>query len=183
MKLKNVPNIISAFRILLVPVFIFVYFADAHYVKGFAIGVYALAAITDFLDGAIARRYNLISNLGKVLDPLGDKMMMVAAMICITIDGFLPVWAVSVVVIKELLMGIGGFVIHRRVKAEIPPSNIFGKTTTVVFIVVCLTLMAFPDIPPTYATAMVGVALGLMFAALLSYILMFSAMMKKKNNS
>ena len=180
MKLKHVPNLLSAFRILLVPVFIIAYFVDTHPVKGIAVGIYAVAAFTDFLDGAIARRYNLISNLGKVLDPLGDKMMMVAALACITIDGMLPPWIVFVVVAKELTMGIGGVIIHRRAKAEIPPSNIFGKSATVVSIAVCITLMLFPGIPTGCAAVFMGITILLMFLALATYIRTYIAVMKKK---
>ena len=177
--LKNIPNMLSSFRIFLVPVFVLAYFFDPNNVKGVAVGIYLLAAFTDFLDGAIARRYNLISNLGKVLDPLGDKMMMVAAMVCITIDGILPIWAVCIVVAKELLMGIGGVVIHRRAKAEIPPSNIFGKSATVVSIAACLALMLFPSIPTTCAAVIMGIAIALMVCALATYIYTYAVVMKK----
>ena len=178
--IKHVPNILSGFRILLVPVFIFAYFADADGIKTYAVAIYALAAVTDFLDGAIARKYNLISNLGKVLDPLGDKMMMVAAMVCITIDGILPVWAVTIVAAKEILMGIGGVVIHRRAKAEIPASNIFGKTATVVSIVACLSLMIFPIRAQQFAAFMMAIAISLMFGALATYVRTFSLVMKER---
>jgi len=183
MSIKHVPNILSGFRILLVPVFIFAYFADQDEIKGIAVVIFALAAVTDFLDGAIARKYDIISNLGKVLDPLGDKMMMVSAMVCITIDGILPAWAVSIVVAKELLMGIGGVVIHRRAKAEIPPSNIFGKTATVVSIVACLSLMLFRSRAQGFAAILMSVAIGLMFGALASYIHTFSLVMKEQKNA
>ena len=83
---KNVPNILSAFRIALVPVFVAAYFLDGGKVKVFAAAVYALATLTDFLDGFIARKYNLITNLGRVLDPIGDKLMTLAVVSCITID-------------------------------------------------------------------------------------------------
>jgi CDP-diacylglycerol--glycerol-3-phosphate 3-phosphatidyltransferase len=180
------PNLLSAFRILLVPVFVTAYFADGQTVKVYAVLVYALAAFTDFLDGYIARRYALISNLGKVLDPLGDKLMMVAALVCITIDGVIPGWAVTTAVIKEALMGIGGLLIHREARrrgerAEIPPSNILGKSATVAFFLVCVTLMIFRRIPRGTAAVMIGVAIALMLMALGSYIVTFTAVMKRRS--
>ncbi|MDR0446948.1 MAG: CDP-diacylglycerol--glycerol-3-phosphate 3-phosphatidyltransferase [Oscillospiraceae bacterium] len=183
MKLKMLPNLLSGFRICLVPVFTFTYFAEKGEVKGWAVTIYIIAAVTDFLDGFIARRLSLTSNLGKVLDPLGDKLMTAAALTCITIDGLIPAWAIAVVVTKELLMGVGGLVLHSRAKAEIPPSNIFGKTATVFFVVTCAALMLFPSINGAYASAMIGVAVGLASAALISYILTFSAEMKKRLKS
>jgi len=175
------PNILSSIRIALVPVFVFMYFTETGEVKTWALSVYVVAFITDILDGYIARKYNLISNIGKVLDPLGDKLMMTAALVCMTISERLPVWPVAVVVAKESLMGLGGIVIHRRAKAEIPPSNIFGKTATVVFVVACVVLMVFPQLPDIYATSLIALAIGLTFAALLSYFMTFRIVMKKKS--
>jgi CDP-diacylglycerol--glycerol-3-phosphate 3-phosphatidyltransferase len=164
-------------------VFVTAYFTDAHPVKVYAIAVYALASLTDFLDGYIARKYKLISNLGKVLDPLGDKLMMVAVLACITIDGVIPLWAIITVVVKEALMGIGGLVIHRLGKMEIPPSNILGKSATVVFFLVCATLMIFPDIPVYPASIMISAAIALMLMALGSYILTFVSVMKQRSKN
>jgi CDP-diacylglycerol--glycerol-3-phosphate 3-phosphatidyltransferase len=180
MKLKALPNLLSGFRICLVPIFIFAYFHEGGVVKTWAVSIYVVAAVTDFLDGYIARKFSIVSNLGKVLDPLGDKLMTAAALTCITVDGLVPAWAIAAVLVKEMLMGIGGLVLHSKARAEIPPSNIFGKTATVVFVVACAALMIFPSIPRLYASAMIGVAVGLMSAALISYILTFSAVMKKR---
>jgi len=179
----NLPNILSSVRIALVPVFVIMYFTDADDVKTWALSVYIVAFITDMLDGYIARKYDLTSNLGKVLDPLGDKLMMTAALTCITISGRLPVWALAVVVAKESLMGLGGLVIHRRAKAEIPPSNIFGKTATVVFVVACVVIMVFPQLPEIYAISLIALAIGLTVAALISYVMTFRVVMKKKNEN
>ena len=174
------PNLLSMVRIALVPVFIISYFTETGEMKTWALVIYVVAFITDALDGYIARRYNLISNLGKVLDPLGDKLMMTAALSCMTISGRLPVWTVIIVVAKESVMGIGGLVIHRRAKTEIPPSNIFGKTATVVFVCACVVIMIFPTLPDIYATSLIALAIGLTFAALLSYIMTYRTVMKKR---
>ncbi|MCF0120069.1 MAG: CDP-alcohol phosphatidyltransferase family protein [Oscillospiraceae bacterium] len=176
---RNIPNILSAIRIALVPVFIGVYFACHETSTLYAAAIYALATFTDFLDGYIARKYNLITNLGRVLDPLGDKLMTIAVLSCITIDKIIPVWMVLVVLVKELLMLSGGIVIHKVGKVEMPPSNYIGKSSTVVFFVVCITLMIFRSIPEGIATTMVLVALALMLMALGSYIMTFFATMKK----
>lgn len=183
MKKKNIPNILSICRICLVPVFILAYFASDSPVKIAALVVYIIAAVTDFLDGYIARRCNMISNLGKVLDPLGDKLMMVAAITCMTIDGVLPRWIVEIIAAKEILMGVGGLIIHRCAKVEIPPANMFGKTSTVVFLTVCATMLVLPEVPPEAIAAMFGVALILMIAALVSYVLTFRKVMKEQREA
>jgi len=180
-KRLNVPNCISAFRILLVPVFILAYFLDSHTTKTYAIIVYAVAAFSDFLDGFIARRYKLVSHLGKFLDPLGDKLMQASALLCITIDRIIPWWAVVMFFAKEIAMGLGGIIIHRK-KIEIPPSNILGKTSTVLFIAVCLALMIFRDISEDLAFYLIFSAVALMFMALGSYVITFISVIKSAKN-
>lgn len=178
--LKHVPNILSAFRICLVPVFVVAYFLDPRTIKIYAAIVYAVASFTDFLDGFIARKYNLISNLGRLLDPLGDKLITLAVLTCITIDKVIPVWAVIAVLCKEILMLIGGAVVRRKEGGEIPSSNIVGKTSTVVFFVVCVTLMLLRDsIPESVATIMISAAIVLMLFALASYLKTFIRVMKR----
>ena len=177
--MKIVPNIISVFRICLVPIFIAVYFTDKHDIKTYAILVYAVAALSDFLDGFLARKFKVASNLGKLLDPLGDKVMTFAVILCITIDGLLPVWAVIVVGVKEILMAIGGFVVHKVAHVELPPSNLIGKISTVVFFMVCVSVMLF-DIPGGISAMMISGAIVLTLLAFASYIRTYALVMRDR---
>lgn len=87
----NLPNKISVVRICLLPVFIFFYLATFIPCNFLIAGiVFAIAAFTDFLDGYIARKYNLVTNLGKLLDPIADKLIVMAALILVTVDGTIP---------------------------------------------------------------------------------------------
>ena len=181
--MKYVPNVISVFRIILVPVFIAVYFSDNSDRKLYAVLIYALAAFSDFLDGFIARRFKVSSNMGKLLDPLGDKLMNFSVMVCITIDGLIPIWAVTVVGIKEILMGVGGLVLHKKARSELLPSNLIGKTSTVVFFLVCVTLMLYRNIPGWAAILLISAAIGLTFVALASYLLMYIRIMQNRENA
>jgi len=183
MRVRTVPNILSVIRILLVPVFIVMYFTDERDTKVYAALVYALAALSDFLDGFLARKFKASSKLGKILDPLGDKVMTVAVMICITIDGIIPIWAVLIAGVKEILMAIGGYVLHKLANADIPPSNLIGKASTVLFFLVCLTLMLFRNIPNTAATVMISGALVLMLVALASYIGTYITVMRNREKA
>ena len=178
--MRVIPNVISIFRIILVPVFIVVYFLEEHDTKLYAVLIYAIAAFSDFLDGFLARRLEASSKLGKVLDPLGDKLMTISVMVCITIDGIIPVWAVLIAGTKEILMAIGGFVIHKLAHVEIPPSNIVGKASTALFFLVCLTLMLFRDIPGEAAIALISAAILLMFFAFVCYINTYITVMKNR---
>jgi CDP-diacylglycerol--glycerol-3-phosphate 3-phosphatidyltransferase len=177
--LKNVPNALSLFRIALVPVFVIAYFSVKNEIKYAAALIYALASLTDFLDGYIARKMKVTSRLGKILDPVGDKLMTVAVLACITVDGIIPLFALTVVTVKEVLMGIGGLILHRRTHGDIPPSNILGKISTVAFFVVSVALILFTDIPPGIASLMMSVAVALTLMALGGYILTFIGSVSK----
>lgn len=87
----NLPNKISCVRIALLPIFIFFYLATFIPCNFLIAGIiFAIAAFTDFLDGMIARKYNLVTNLGKFLDPIADKLIVMAALILVTVDGTIP---------------------------------------------------------------------------------------------
>ena len=181
--IKLIPNLLSILRICLVPVFIITYFSDSNDIKINAVIIFAIAAFTDFLDGYIARRFEASSKLGLILDPLGDKLMIVAILMCLTIDGIIPFWAVIIVFLKELLMAIGGYVIHRAVKIPMPPAKFIGKASTVYFILICIILMLFRNIPYIFATGLITIAILLMLAAFTSYILEYNKLMKSRHTT
>jgi len=180
---KAVPNIISVFRICLVPVFIAAYFLDDRDIKFYAILIFAIAGLSDILDGYLARRLKAQSKLGMLLDPLGDKLMTFTVLICIAISMPIILWAVIIFFIKEVLMGVGGLLIHKKAHVELPPANIIGKISTVVFSLVCLTLMLFSNLSnaddfKSLAITLVSVATGLALVALASYIVSYIKIMK-----
>jgi Phosphatidylglycerophosphate synthase len=178
----NTPNILSIFRLCLVPVFVMVYFSGIPNAGIFAVGVYVIAVITDFLDGHIARKYDMITNLGKVLDPLSDKMFTFAVLCCLMIDFKISFWFVGIFFIKECLMGIGGIFIHRYVKIEIPPSNIVGKAATVIFFLCCCAIIVFESLSPEMADIMICVALVISCASLVTYFVTFVKIVKNRSH-
>ena len=129
LKLKHIPNILSVIRITLVFVFIALFFTNHIYI---ALTVFLLAGATDVLDGYLARRNHWISTLGKILDPVADKMMQFTVLICLYIKEFIPLWFVLPFVIKEAFtLLIGWIVIKRRSVAIV--SKWYGKLTVCVF--------------------------------------------------
>lgn len=103
-----IPNLITYFRIVCIPVF-----AALCLVGGFthrdalvyaSLGVFFAAAISDLFDGAIARKFNMVSDIGKVLDPLADKLMHISALLCLTLIRFMPWYFIVIIALKELLM-------------------------------------------------------------------------------
>lgn len=163
----NLPNTLSLIRLCLVPVFVWAYFLPQPNAHLLAAIIYAAAFVTDIADGYIARRFDLVTKLGRILDPLADKLMTLAAITCVTVDGIVPMWAVVVFFCKEATMGLGGLYLYRQIK-DMPPSNWLGKASTGVFFVVLAILVLFP-VPRPWATGLITLALALAVAALLRY--------------
>ena len=126
----NLPNILTMLRAALIPVFLLLYYSSLRYA---ALAVFLLASATDLLDGYIARKYNLITNFGKLMDPLADKLMVISVLLVQTISGILPVAAVIIVVLKELLMVLGGMYMLK--KGIVVYSEVVGKAAQFLFIV------------------------------------------------
>lgn len=176
----NVPNALSLFRLLLVPVFVcFFFLLEPGAARYWAAGVYVLAFLTDVADGFIARRCNQITRLGRILDPLADKLMTFTVIICITAAGIVPAWAVVVFFLKEVSMLAGGAVMLRKT-GDVIPANWLGKISTGVFFVVCAALVLFPAVPRPWAVGLISLALALTVAALLNYLRLYRRILTRK---
>ncbi|MEA4954147.1 MAG: CDP-diacylglycerol--glycerol-3-phosphate 3-phosphatidyltransferase [Pseudoflavonifractor sp.] len=177
----NLPNFLSLVRLLLVPVFARVFFLPIPTAHQWAALIYAAAFATDIADGYIARRFHQVTRLGRILDPLADKLMTLTVILCITADGILPLWAVAAFFCKELLMALGGLFMLRRTR-DVIPANWLGKASTGVFFVVLAALVLFP-IPYRWAVGLISFALLLAFAALFCYAAAFWCLMKDQSPS
>lgn len=175
----NVPNLLSLFRLALVPVFAAVFFQPGPDARYWAAGIYALAFLTDIADGWIARHFNQITRLGRILDPLADKLMTFTVIICITAAGIIPLWAVVIFVLKEAFMCMGALSLYHKVD-DVISSNYLGKTSMFVFFVVCAALVLFPGIPQDWASWMIGLALALTIAAFAAYLLQYLTVIGKR---
>lgn len=177
----NLPNLLSLFRLILVPVFPLVFFSTIPGARYWAALVYAVAFVTDLLDGYLARRFDQVTRLGRVLDPLADKLMTGAVVISIAAAGIIPWWCVAVLVVKEVSMGLGAAFMYRRTD-DVIPANYLGKASTGFFFIVCALLVLFPAIPAQVATVLITLALGLTVAALLVYMVRFLQLVKSREN-
>ncbi|MEG0824907.1 MAG: CDP-diacylglycerol--glycerol-3-phosphate 3-phosphatidyltransferase [Oscillospiraceae bacterium] len=178
----NIPNTLSLFRLVLVPVFGVTFFGDSPAARYYAAAIYALAFLTDIADGWIARHFNQVTKLGRILDPLADKLMTFTVIICITVKGIVPLWAVVIFFGKEIIMGLGALVLYRRTD-DVIPANIWGKISTGFFFVVCAALVLFPQIPSVWANGLMAAALALTIFALLRYLMIYLKMGKKQKDS
>ena len=126
----NIPNIITIIRIILVPIFVFAFFFISKWV---ALCVFILAGISDLLDGYIARKYNLVTDLGALLDPFADKLMLISVLVSFTIVKDIPIFMLVIMVIKELFMIYAATKLYFKKEKIVIPANKFGKTSTVLF--------------------------------------------------
>jgi cardiolipin synthase len=108
-----------------------VFFSSYEHNLLLSICIFLLAGITDILDGYIARKYQLITQWGTVLDPLADKLMLLTVLSCLVVASYLPLWVILIVLSKDAFMIVAGILLYR--KGTIIPSNIFGKLSTIFF--------------------------------------------------
>lgn len=127
--LKHIPNLITLLRIVLAPVFVITYF----YVSR-TVGIVVLAAImlSDLADGYIARRFHVQSKLGELLDPFADKLAQVVICIVLFLDNIAPLWFMVVLIVKEMLMLIFGYIFLKK-DEEISSAKWYGKAATACF--------------------------------------------------
>lgn len=169
----NIPNILTAIRLFLVPVFgYFVY--KEQYIIG--IMIFAIAALTDVLDGAIARKYNIVTQLGKIADPAADKLIQLTALVMLNIKGRIPLVLVLTVVFKDTFILLGSLLLYRK-NHMITQANWYGKLTSVIlFAAIGAALFNL-----SFARYLSYVAICFTMFALFMYTLKFYKLRKEKN--
>ncbi len=139
--LKHIPNILTVIRILLIPVIV-VFIFIGNYILAFVF--FTISGITDIVDGFIARKFNLISNFGKLMDPLADKLTQIATLASLVFTNIIPVWILLIVFLKEFIMICGASFLYG--KDVVVYSKWYGKLATVLLyiaIVISLLLKQF----------------------------------------
>lgn len=136
----NTPNKITVFRIFLAPIWLAIFLLDMPYRYFISAAVFALAAITDAIDGHIARKRNIVTVFGKFLDPIADKTLVTAGLLAFMLEGLCNIWIVLIVLVREF--AITSLRLISSAQGKVIPANIFGKIKTVMqmisFIVVML---------------------------------------------
>lgn len=128
---KNFPNYLTIFRLILVPI-IFASILFEKYIYAFVL--FLIANLTDVLDGRIARKYNLITEWGKLMDPLADKLNQISTISGLVIKGIIPFWILLVLTAKELVMIVVGFILYKN-RIMTVHSKWYGKFATVLFFI------------------------------------------------
>ena len=168
----NLPNKLTLFRVILIPFFVF--FLLAPYFTGYgnyiAVAVFIVASITDFLDGHIARKRNLVTNFGKFMDPLADKLLVCSALICLIELDRLPAWIVIIIIAREFI--ISGFRLIASDNGVVIAASYWGKFKTPFQMLMVIVLIL--DIPhPVFywlGVILTYVSLALTVISLIDYI-------------
>lgn len=138
----NLPNKLTILRTILIPFFLIFIYTD-FWGKGnayIAVAIFIIASLTDLLDGKIARKYNLVTNFGKFMDPLADKLLVCSAMIAFIELGLMPAWIVIIIIAREFI--ISGFRLIAAEKNVVIAAGMSGKIKTTVQMIMCCLLIA-----------------------------------------
>lgn len=173
--LLTIPNLLSLFRLVLIPVYVALYLRAEKPEDYFtAAAILAVSCLTDLIDGKIARHFNMVSNTGKILDPLADKATQFALIVCLTIQLQYPVLLfLSVLfVIKEAFQAVAGFLILRKGKI-LKGALIAGKVSTTVLFISLIVLVLIPNIGKTAVYIIAGVDILFLLISFVSYIRLY----------
>jgi len=175
----TIPNLLSLFRLLLIPVYVYIYLnaqEDSEFVLAGCI--MALSCITDMVDGKIARHFNMISNVGKVLDPLADKFTQLALILCLSAKYVILYPVLVLFLVKEFFQLIV-FIIHIRKGQALDGALMAGKVCTTVLFVSLIALVLFPHMNPIAVDIIVLVDAVFLVISFLSYALAYFGKNKK----
>ncbi len=177
----TVPNILTIVRFCLIPVIVYVYCFKENY--RLALILVILSAATDVIDGIIARRFNLVSDVGKIIDPIADKLTQLAVLVClVTKFGWYMLFPATLLVIKEVFSGIVVLVAINKT-GEVTSSVWHGKLTTVLLYGVMALHIIWPEIPQALSYVLVFACTGVMIMSAILYAIQMFGRIKKAKNS
>ena len=158
-KILTIPNFLSLIRILLIPLFVWLYLGEEN-VPATAV-VLVLSGLTDALDGFIARHYHMVSDFGKALDPFADKLTQFAMLCCLVIRFPRMLWLIIVLCVKEILVASSQLVVIRKTELVLG-AEWHGKITTILLYAVMILHLLWLDIPATLSWSLVGLCIGML---------------------
>ena len=162
----NLPNKLTIFRVILVIPFVALMLNSYDL---WAVAVFIIASLTDLLDGKIARKYNLITDFGKFMDPLADKLLVCAAMICLVEMGRLPAWMVIIIISREFI--ISGFRLVASDNGVVIAASYWGKfKTTFQMLMIIVLILNLGGVFDMIGLALTWIALILTVVSLIDYL-------------
>lgn len=174
----NLPNKLTIFRVILIPFFVAFMLVDITNVdKWIALVIFIVASLTDLLDGKIARKYNLVTNFGKFMDPLADKLLVCSALVCLVAMARIPAWVVIVIISREFI--ISGFRLIASDNGVVIAASYFGKfKTTFQMIMICL-MIADIEAIAILTDVVMWIAVILTIISLIDYLVKNKDVMKE----
>ncbi len=177
--LYKLPNVLCYVRILLVPLFLYVYFtAEVQADYYWAAAIIMISSATDLLDGQIARKCNMITDLGRLLDPIADKLMQLSTLFALTVTVKYMFVVVIFLVVKEIALFVLGITIYRKCNKRLDGAKWYGKVCTLVMDIILLALIAFPTIGSAWQNLLLIVCLGMLAMSWFMYTRLYCIMYK-----
>lgn len=178
----NLPNKLTIFRVILIPFFVVFLLLDPknQMYRYIADAIFIVASLTDMLDGKIARKYNLVTNFGKFMDPLADKLLVCSAMICLIATGQLAAWIVIVIIAREFI--ISGFRLVASDNGIVIAASYWGKFKTVFQMAMTIVLILNIDHPIMLLLGQIltYIALALTLISLIDYVWKNKSVLKEQ---
>ncbi len=192
MKKMNIPNRLTIFRVILIVPFVLLLLGEGsgwgwyrrlfggilEYVDYISLGIFIVASLTDLIDGKIARKYNMVTNFGKFMDPLADKLLVCSALIALVEMGRIPAWVVIVIISREFI--ISGFRLVAADNDVVIAASYWGKfKTTFQMVMVCLMIADIPQLQIVTDIVM-WIALTLTVVSLIDYLVKNKGIMNEQ---
>ncbi len=174
----TIPNILTLIRFGMIPIIIWLYmYKEDYFLSAIVIG---LSGLTDVVDGFIARKFNMITNIGKIIDPIADKLTQATVIFCLSIR-YSAMRALFIAhVIKEFAMGIMGIISLKH--HEIIGAKWYGKLSTVVLFFITVIHIVFPVVNKNLSIILVTISITVMAMALIMYIRLYFKLLHKKSS-
>lgn len=170
LKKEHIPNYLSVLRFLMIPCFAAVFFADFPYHRYYALGIFMLAGLTDVIDGYLARKHHWVSDFGKVMDPLADKLMQATAFVCIAVKTRIGIFLAALIFVKDLLILAGSIMMAKKGAREMVASKWYGKLATCILAVTVGTLIvSYENV--SLSVIMAVISAGAMLFSLIMYLI------------
>ena len=151
-EILTIPNLLSLFRLVLIPVYVSIYLnAKDQYDYFLAAGILAVSCLTDLIDGKIARHFNMISTVGKILDPLADKLTQFSLILCLASNNSVLWYLIALFFVKELFQLVAGAINLRKGKM-LKGALLSGKICTTILFVSLIVMVMLPELDPTIVT-------------------------------
>ena len=193
----NLPNKLTLSRVIMVPFFVvFILLVPKFlYFKWIALAIFIIASLTDLLDGKIARKYNLVTNFGKFMDPLADKLLVCSALIAMSSLGVIPAWITIVIIAREFI--ISGFRLIAAEKGVVIAASMWGKwKTTFQMVMLCVQMVVMDQyvsvndniaanglyvVTPFYQVLMMIGSITMYIALILTVVSLIDYLLKNKD--